>query len=76
MPQPDLDDLQGRAIASGARVVADYGPPLGLHPGATPANPVVQESLILRGFLEATLRWRRGRDSLPATADTPEIPVK
>jgi hypothetical protein len=27
----DLDDLQGRAIASGARAVADYGPPLGLH---------------------------------------------
>jgi hypothetical protein len=25
----------------------------------------VQEGLILRGFLEAILRWRRGRDSHP-----------
>jgi hypothetical protein len=41
--------------------VADYELPLGLHPGATPANPGVQKGLILRGFLEAILRWRRGR---------------
>jgi hypothetical protein len=27
--------------------------------------PGVQKSLILRGFLEAVLRWRRGRDSHP-----------
>jgi hypothetical protein len=39
------------------------GLPSGLHPGATPANPVVQEVLILWGFLEAFLKWRRGRDS-------------
>jgi hypothetical protein len=58
---PGLDDLQER-IATGTRAVTDYELPLGLHPGATPANPVVQEVLILRGFLEAVLRWRRGRD--------------
>jgi hypothetical protein len=39
------------------------GLPSGLHPGATPANPGVQKGLILRGFLEAVLKWRRGRDS-------------
>src|SRR4030081_42414 len=33
--------------------------------GAKPANPVVQESLILRGFLEAALLWRRGREKYP-----------
>src|ERR1700722_4780930 len=62
---PGLDDLQERTVATGTRAVADYEQPLGLHPGATPANPGVQKGLILRGFLEAILRWRRGRDSLP-----------
>ena len=38
---------------------------MGLHPGATPADPGVQKGLILRGFLEAALKWRRGRDSTP-----------
>jgi hypothetical protein len=56
-------DEQRRSVATTPRRVADYGLPLGLHPGATPAVPVVQESLILRGFFEAILRWRRGRDS-------------
>jgi hypothetical protein len=41
---------------------AHSGLPLGLHLGATPADPGVQKGLILRGFLEAALRWRRGRD--------------
>ena len=36
------------------------GLPSGLHPRATPANPGVQKGLILRGFLEAILRWREG----------------
>jgi hypothetical protein len=62
---PGLDDLQRRSVATRTCDVADYGPPLGLHPGATPATPGVQESLILRAFLEAILRWRRGRDSNP-----------
>lgn len=35
----------------------------GLRPGATPANPGVQKGLIFRGFLEAALKWRRGRGS-------------
>lgn len=60
---PGLDDLQERTVATGTRAVADYELPLGLHPGATPANPGVQKGLILRGFLEAILKWRRGRDS-------------
>ena len=60
---PGLDDLQERTVATGTRAVADYELPLGLHPGATPANPGVQKGLILRGFLEAALKWRRGRDS-------------
>ena len=64
-PNPGLDDLQERTVATGTRAMADYELPLGLHPGATPANPGVQKGLILRGFLEAILRWRRGRDSHP-----------
>jgi hypothetical protein len=44
-------------------VMANWPCPAGLHPGATPANPGVQKGLILRGFLEAALKWRRGRDS-------------
>lgn len=41
---------------------ANLGCP-GLHSRATPANPGVQKGLTLRGFLEAVLMWRRGRDS-------------
>jgi hypothetical protein len=41
------------------------GLPQGLHPGATPATPGVQKGLILRGFLDAVLRWRRGREKDP-----------
>ena len=62
---PGLDDLQERTVATGTRAVADYELPLGLHPGATPANPGVLKGLILRGFLEAALKWRRGRDTPP-----------
>jgi hypothetical protein len=58
---PGLDDLQERTVATGTRAVADYELPSGLHSGATPANPGVQKGLILRGFLEAILWWRRGR---------------
>src|ERR1700761_3153818 len=48
--------------------VASLELPQGLHPGATPDALGVQETLILRGFLEAVLLWRRGRDSpLPKT---------
>jgi hypothetical protein len=39
------------------------GLPSGLHPGATPEAPGVQKCLILRGFLDAILLWRRGRES-------------
>ena len=34
-------------------------------PGGYTGNPGVQKGLILRGFLEAVLNWRRGRDSHP-----------
>src|SRR5580704_5062109 len=44
---------------------AMIGVPSGLHPGATPASPGVQKSLILRGFLEAVLLWRRGKGFPP-----------
>ena len=42
-----LDDQQDRAVATGTRAVADHERLLGLHPGATPANPDVQKGLIL-----------------------------
>ena len=35
--------------------------------------PGVQKSLILRGFLEAVLRWRRGRDSNPRPPGFPVL---
>jgi hypothetical protein len=38
---------------------------LGATPWGYTGNPVVQKGLILRGFLEAALKWRRGRDSHP-----------
>ena len=41
------------------------GLPSGLHPGATPSAPGVRKGLILRGFLEAALIWRRGSQSIP-----------
>ena len=50
------------------RCACHYGIPWGLHPGAAPASPGVQNGLILRGFLKATLRWRRGRDSHHSSA--------
>jgi len=37
--------------------------------GATPASPGVQKSLILWGFLEAILMWRRGRIPTPDTLE-------
>jgi hypothetical protein len=60
---PGLDDLKRRSVATETRAVAVWRLPSGLHPRATPATPVVQKDLILRGFLEAILWWRRGRDS-------------
>ena len=56
------------AIRGPLKIAARHGrlrATLGLHPGTTPANRAVQETLILRGFLEAVLLWRRGRDSHP-----------
>lgn len=51
--------------------MADCEPLQGLHSGATLAKPGVQKGLILRGFLEAALKWRRGRDSAPIIFRTP-----
>jgi len=68
-----------RRKAAGVRRIVIPGRPwqigatLGLHSGATPDVPGVQKSLILRGFLEAVLIWRRGRDSHPSFADLPLI---
>jgi hypothetical protein len=58
-----------RRKAAGVRRIVIPGRPwqigatLGATPGGHTGNPVVREVLILRGFLEAALKWRRGRDS-------------
>ena len=67
--------MQERSVATNTSAVADYEPPLGLHSGATPANPGVRKGLILWGFLEAALKWRRGRDP-PSISSTPPVFLK
>jgi hypothetical protein len=58
-----------RRKAAGVRRIVIPGRPwqIGATPGGHTGNPVVQEVLILRGFLEAALKWRRGRDSNPSS---------